>query len=301
MPKKPEDTCPTCGRPADLPDIDPSDRARLEEPAICQDLFHRPETPAAVLLEALLLRDRNCVAGASQVLDVMAENRTLTEAAAALLETLTEKERTLLEGRFELRAAPAGLPATDATLATRDGRVVGNAIVTRVEDGMVFAKTDYGNDVGPLTPGEVRELWRVGPLNPEHKYASAGGALAASRADACEALVKKAARQGDLLRDLVEALDALLKTLKPTTSPSVSKAADRCRNLIAEYVKKIAAPPAGRGKTAQSPYDRRSPHPDERDPDCRACQEAERYNDHTCEVPGVGPLQALLPNLQESL
>lgn len=29
-------------------------------------------------------------------------------------------------------------------------------------------------------------------------------------------------------------------------------------------------------------YDRQSAYADERDPNCRACQEPERYDDHTC-------------------
>lgn len=41
-------------------------------------------------------------------------------------------------------------------------------------------------------------------------------------------------------------------------------------------------------------YDRRSPYADERDPDCLACQDGERHDDHTCENKGIGPLEALL-------
>lgn len=47
-------------------------------------------------------------------------------------------------------------------------------------------------------------------------------------------------------------------------------------------------------ETPPQSYDRRSSHLDERDPDCRACQDADRYDDHTCEHPGWGPLWALL-------
>ncbi len=43
---------------------------------------------------------------------------------------------------------------------------------------------------------------------------------------------------------------------------------------------------------ATQTYDRSSPYKDERDPECLACQDSERYDDHTCN--GLDSVLALM-------
>ncbi len=61
-------------------------------------------------------------------------------------------------------------------LYTRDGRVIGNALVVdrQMDQGRVVAYkivTDYGN-TAVLTRVEIDRMFFVGPVNPSHKHAN---------------------------------------------------------------------------------------------------------------------------------
>lgn len=72
-----------------------------------------------------------------------------------------------------LRASRAVL-AVNQILLTRDGRNVGNAIVTAVstDDPILYSiKSDYGNESRALTIGEIEGMYYVGPMaQPDHKH-----------------------------------------------------------------------------------------------------------------------------------
>lgn len=59
---------------------------------------------------------------------------------------------------------------TNVTLHTKDGRKMGNAIVTGNDEVRYFIKSDYGNEAA-LSPDELNELYYIGTLTDEtHKH-----------------------------------------------------------------------------------------------------------------------------------
>jgi hypothetical protein len=59
---------------------------------------------------------------------------------------------------------------TNTVLYTKDGSMVGNAIVLSKEDSSYLIKTDYGN-LMRLHINEIKDLYTIGSIDLNHKYA----------------------------------------------------------------------------------------------------------------------------------